>query len=51
MSNQTNLTDARNNLAEICEPLKYLDSYTWSRQLTEEHRIVYLVSDDRIDFL
>lgn len=51
MSNQTNLTDARNNLAEICKPLKYLDSDTWSRQLTEEHRIVYLVSDDRIDFL
>lgn len=33
------------------EPLKYLQSGTWSRRLTEEHRIVYLVSDGRIDFL
>ncbi|AFZ22430.1 toxin-antitoxin system, toxin component, Txe/YoeB family [Cylindrospermum stagnale PCC 7417] len=33
------------------EPLKYLDSNTWSRRLTKEHRIVYRVSDDRIDFL
>ena len=33
------------------EPLKYLSSGTWSRRLTHEHRIVYLVRDDRIDFL
>ncbi|MEG4290327.1 Txe/YoeB family addiction module toxin [Microcoleus sp. C2C3] len=33
------------------EPLKYLDAGTWSRRLTQEHRIVYLVSDNRIDFL
>jgi len=33
------------------EPLKYLQSGTWSRRLTEEHRIVYLVSDGRIDFV
>ncbi len=33
------------------EPLKYLPSGVWSRRLTQEHRIVYLVSDDRIDFL
>ena len=33
------------------EPLKYLASGTWSRRLTQEHRIVYLVSYDRIDFL
>jgi len=33
------------------EPLKFLPSGTWSRRLTEEHRIVYLVSDGRIDFL
>ena len=31
------------------EPLKYLASGTWSRRLTQEHRIVYLVSHDRID--
>lgn len=33
------------------EPLKYLAPGTWSRRLTEEHRIVYLVQNDRIDFL
>jgi toxin YoeB len=33
------------------EPLKYLSSGMWSRRLTQEHRIVYLVRDDRIDFL
>jgi toxin YoeB len=33
------------------EPLKYLDANTWSRRLTQEHRIVYRVTDDRVDFL
>ncbi len=33
------------------EPLKYLASGLWSRRLTQEHRIVYLVSNERIDFL
>jgi toxin YoeB len=33
------------------EPLKYLASGAWSRRLTQEHRIVYFVRDDRIDFL
>ncbi|MGI9065529.1 MAG: Txe/YoeB family addiction module toxin [Pyrinomonadaceae bacterium] len=33
------------------EPLKYLMSGAWSRRLTEEHRIVYLVRNQRIDFL
>ena len=33
------------------EPLKYLASGVWSRRLTQEHRIVYRVGDDRIDFL
>jgi toxin YoeB len=33
------------------EPLKYLPSGSWSRRLTEEHRIVCLVSEGRIDFL
>ena len=33
------------------EPLKYLSPGVWSRRLTQEHRIVYLVGDDRIDFL
>jgi toxin YoeB len=33
------------------EPLKYLLAGAWSRRLTQEHRIVYLVSDTKIDFL
>ena len=33
------------------EPLKYLVSGTWSRRLTQEHRVVYFVSENRIDFL
>lgn len=33
------------------EPLRHLYKGAWSRRLTEEHRIVYLVRDDRIDFL
>jgi len=33
------------------EPLKYLAPNTWSRRLTQEHRIVYLVRNNKIDFL
>jgi toxin YoeB len=33
------------------EPLKYLLAGCWSRRLTEEHRLVYLVRADRVDFL
>lgn len=33
------------------EPLKYLAPNTWSRRLTQEHRIVYLVKDVRVEFL
>ena len=33
------------------EPLRYLAPGAWSRRLTQEHRIVYLVRDERIDFL
>ena len=33
------------------EPLKYLTAGAWSRRLTQEHRLVYLVRQDRIDFL
>ena len=33
------------------EPLRYLAPGTWSRRLTQEHRIVCLVRDERIDFL
>ncbi|MBN1835152.1 MAG: Txe/YoeB family addiction module toxin [Spirochaetales bacterium] len=33
------------------QPLKYLDAGAWSRRLTQEHRLVYLVREGRIDFL
>lgn len=33
------------------EPLKYLESNTWSRRITDEHRLVYVVYGDRIKFL
>jgi toxin YoeB len=33
------------------EPLKYLAAGVWSRRITQEHRLVYRISDDRIDFL
>ncbi|HLC05914.1 MAG TPA: Txe/YoeB family addiction module toxin [Anaerolineales bacterium] len=33
------------------EPLKYLAPGAWSRRVTQEHRLVYLVRDERIDFL
>jgi toxin YoeB len=33
------------------EPLKYLGADVWSRRITQEHRLVYLVQAERIDFL
>ena len=33
------------------EPLKYLGAGVWSRRLTQEHRVVYVVQGSRIDFL
>ncbi len=33
------------------EPLKYLFPNTWSRRVTQEHRLVYLVSQTYIHFL
>jgi toxin YoeB len=33
------------------EPLKYLGAGVWSRRISQEHRLVYVVSDDRIDFV
>ena len=32
-------------------PLKYLSPGVWSRRLTQEHRMVYLVREERVDFL
>jgi toxin YoeB len=33
------------------EPLKYLASGVWSRRITQEHRLVYLVKDNTINFI
>lgn len=33
------------------EPLKYLGAATWSRGITQEHCLVYVVGDSRIDFI
>lgn len=33
------------------EPLKFLGSGVWSRRITQEHRLVYVVRHERIDFL
>jgi toxin YoeB len=33
------------------EPLKYLGPGVWSRRITQEHRCVYLVKTDRVEFL
>ena len=33
------------------EPLKYVLTGCWSRRITQEHRLVYRVSDEAIDFL
>ena len=33
------------------EPLKYLAAGVWSRRLTQEHRLVYVVMKDRVEFL
>jgi len=33
------------------EPLKYLLAGCWSRRVTQEHRLVYRVTDEAIDFL
>jgi len=33
------------------EPLRYALAGCWSRRVTQEHRLVYWVTETRIDFL
>ncbi len=33
------------------EPLRYLLAGCWSRRVTQEHRLVYRVTDEAVDFL
>ncbi|MBN2258158.1 MAG: Txe/YoeB family addiction module toxin [Anaerolineaceae bacterium] len=44
------LSDPFNGIGKP-EPLRHLTPGAWSRRLNQEHRIVYLVRDKRIDFL
>ena len=47
---ETIMRDASDGIGNP-QPSKYLAPGIWSRRLTQEHRIVYLVSEERIDFL
>jgi len=33
------------------ESLKYLGAGVWSRRITQEHRLVYVVGQNRVDFV
>ena len=33
------------------EPLRHLGSGVWSRRITQEHRLVYVVKDKAVEFL
>jgi len=33
------------------EALKYLGAHVWSRRITQEHRLVYIVKSSRIEFI
>jgi toxin YoeB len=33
------------------EPLKYAGTGIWSRRITKEHRMTYVVTEERIEFL
>lgn len=33
------------------EPLKHVLAGAWSRRVTQEHRLVYMVQQERVDFL
>ena len=33
------------------EPLRFYMQGCWSRRITQEHRLVYLVREERVDFL
>jgi len=47
---ETVLRDPFNGIGKP-EPLKYITPGAWSRRITQEHRLVYLVRENRIDFL
>ena len=47
---EATLRDPRGGVGKP-EPLRYLLAGCWSRRITQEHRLVYRVSGERIDFL
>ena len=47
---QAILRDPYNGIGKP-EMLKFMVPGTWSRRLNQEHRVVYLVRENRIDFL
>ena len=42
---------ARRFVGITLPPLKYLGPDVWSRRITQEHRCVYLIKSDRVEFL
>jgi toxin YoeB len=44
------LRDPRTGIGKP-EPLRFYLQGCWSRRVTQEHRLVYLVRDGRVDFL
>ena len=51
MPTETTDSHARANFAAICDTRSCQGPNVWSRRLTQEHRVVYLVAHDRVDFL
>ncbi|MEQ1636756.1 MAG: Txe/YoeB family addiction module toxin [Methylococcales bacterium] len=41
----------RDPFTGIGKPFKHLASGAWSRRIRVEHRLIYVLIDDRIDFL
>lgn len=44
------LRDPRSGIGKP-EPLRHLGSDVWSRRITQDHRCVYLIKSDRVEFL
>ena len=47
---EATITDPTSGIGKP-ERLKYLPGSRWSRRITQEHRLVYQVSDDKLIFL
>ena len=47
---EATITDPTNGIGKP-ERLKYLPGSRWSRRITQEHRLVYQLSEDKLIFL